>query len=472
MSKLSFARGLELGTLQDAQASTSNSNSSRIAVAQFNGNKPLPSQVFASVAQRFLPEELHEAAQERFSTASQKKILTQVERSAKLDALIQSLDEKAAKSTGNQKQANITSQVRRMLLKSRSEGDKKLRPEDRFFLEVVVITEAGDDNVSCMAESMASSMYRFFSRVATVGRVASSCSARVPSAAGREQPAVEFLVKRKAENDDATRYWRLPNTMPLHECEGRGFLEQFEQIVIRRFSPEHFDSDTISGATTSILDMTKDLDVSALEEKVASGTPQDGEGSCSDGKEMSTQDNFRPAGDISDIERNRFSRIERAVNGLEAKGCTSKRNSSTSEKVRQILIKSRAKGDRRWPDNDRYYLHVVRIDDFDNQMDDSNTVPAVASFYQFYSINSEKAADVIASVCKDDNISGVSSELLAAMRGKVESMDSAAPAVSYYRISDGMTLNDADSKGFLKQFSQVIVRRFKDGTPATERMAK
>ena len=62
-----------------------------------------------------------------------------------------------------------------MLIKSRSEGDAKLRIEDRFHLEVVRMWDAGRGGTDA-----ATALYRFYLREASAGRVASS----VPPGAG------------------------------------------------------------------------------------------------------------------------------------------------------------------------------------------------------------------------------------------------------------------------------------------------
>jgi hypothetical protein len=80
-------------------------------------------------------------------------------------------------------QTNITSQVRKMLIKSRLVGDNEnLRQEDRFFLEVIMITQCDDSLEKNSSTSVAESMYCFFSQMDTVGKVASSCSSKVTTA--------------------------------------------------------------------------------------------------------------------------------------------------------------------------------------------------------------------------------------------------------------------------------------------------
>jgi len=111
------------------------------------------------------------------------------------------------------------------------------------------------------------------------------------------------------------------------------------------------------------------------------------------------------------------------------------------EKLRQMKIKSRAKGDSRKINiEDRLYLHVILFLDYDNQQ-------KASSFCQFYSISKGKAIDIITSCSFSQKLS---SELLLAHR----------TVNLYYKIPSEMTLKDASE--YLLPFSQVIVRIFRN----------
>ncbi|KAL3805550.1 hypothetical protein ACHAW5_004779 [Stephanodiscus triporus] len=151
---------------------------------------------------------------------------TEWERTRRLDALLRGLEDKkssSGKKEEKQKQRAVSEKVRSMLLKSRSEGDEKLRMEDRFHLEVVRLWDAPATTVDTTTS------YRFYSLQTTAGRVASSV---VPNL-GNER-ASEFLVRfpPPADGDDNntrwTRYRMLPNTMTLHDAQRAGWLREFD----------------------------------------------------------------------------------------------------------------------------------------------------------------------------------------------------------------------------------------------------
>ena len=103
-----------------------------------------PSEIFTAVEQRSDAEILQEqhAREQAIASAGndkpkkkKKKKRTEKERAQRLDTLLQNLDDKS----GKKKKKAVSAQVRKMLLKQKSEGNKKLRMEDRFHLEIVCL---------------------------------------------------------------------------------------------------------------------------------------------------------------------------------------------------------------------------------------------------------------------------------------------------------------------------------------------
>jgi len=277
---------LELGTFQDASPTYTTSTT---AVA----NKLLPSQLFSAVEQRFQQEEEEMANNNNNISPPRKKKQTQDEQQAKLKEMIQRLDETqmADNHKMNGQKSNITSQVRCMLIKSRSVPGipihKNLRPEDRFFLEVVL----EDNTATCV-----SSYFYFYSQMTTAGKVATTAST-----ANQE---VECLVEK-----DAT-FWRLPNTMTLYECQNHNYLQQFDRVVI------HQITSTNGTSTPSIVDWENSKEKKFfIESNIAETIPSHSTlPTCTARSNVSnTTDDAASKIPITDVERNRISRIEKAI---------------------------------------------------------------------------------------------------------------------------------------------------------------
>lgn len=189
-----------------------------------------------------------------------------------------------AKKGGGSKKAKknkkVSDQVKKMLIKSRAEGNKKIRAEDRIYLDVVLFdvtkvksAKDGDDSgnrnengseidgcggsaaegilgdESKQVERFMSSSYMFFSRVATVGKLIST---RTGSSANFRDIGAELLVLTSPSNEcegaeDSMVYRRLPPTLPLHEAESRGYFKNFGRVIVRVFKA---DVDAISNCYT------------------------------------------------------------------------------------------------------------------------------------------------------------------------------------------------------------------------------
>ena len=116
--------------------------------------------------------------------------------------------------------------VRSMLIKLRSKGDAKLRMEDRFHLEVVRVWDAGGGGTDA-----AMAVYRFYSRQASTGRMASS----VASGAGDGPlPTATRCSGQSIRGGEG--YRRLPNAVTLHNAERVGWVGEFDTVVVCVYS--------------------------------------------------------------------------------------------------------------------------------------------------------------------------------------------------------------------------------------------
>ena len=409
----------------DAQYNNKNSNkgNSQLAInssfVQFKdstlaASKPLPSQVMESVAKRFAEEDGNldaEAEKARFlrrqNRENKKKI--QQERAAKLDQRIQKLEEQSS-----EKNKTVSDQVRRMLIKSRATGDKNLKMQDRIYFQCML--DNGDDITK---------EYRYFSPQDTFSKIASS----FPSQGSLQSS--EVLVQRKSNEDNSTVYRRFPVAMRVYEAISGNYLtDQFDTMIIR-LSREGED------ATPSILEEvkmdTKTRDVEDIEMKDVSP-------SVTGEKVAETNDMPNLDGCVK-IDKELTALIY-AMDVANNKGKKPKKKSSATTKVRNMQMKSKAKGDsKRVPKiENRFFLEVVLIG-IDGK---------ASSSFQF--------------LARTDPIQRLLQNL--SMDSKQTDWDFLTPieadADSFKVISEtSMTLDEAEKKGILHSFDRIIVSQSK-----------
>ena len=129
-----------------------------------------PSEIFTAVSTRSDSDNDHDIQQHSKKPPAKKK-RSEKQRSQRLDTLIQNLTAKSSLSSskdGGGKKKRVTDKVRTMLIKSRAEGNKKLRMEDRFHLELLQLIDNGEENddaIKSNDETTTTTSYKFFSRV-------------------------------------------------------------------------------------------------------------------------------------------------------------------------------------------------------------------------------------------------------------------------------------------------------------------
>jgi hypothetical protein len=214
-----------------------------------------PSDIFTAVSHRSdnYDDDNKQCGQREQSKPPPKKKRSEKQRTQRLDSLIQNL----AQATTVGKKKRVSDKVRNMLIKSRAEGNKKIRMEDRFHLELLHLIDVEDSSTKNAASNGTS--YLFFSRVTTAGKVASSVAGPIGNS-----KSVEFLVSFPPGIDGVTTtYRRLPNTMSLHEAQQAGYLQEFDMVVIRMFSIDRHDEFSQS---KSVLDPDDDENENEAEE--------------------------------------------------------------------------------------------------------------------------------------------------------------------------------------------------------------
>ena len=165
-------------------------------------------------------------------------------RLAQLDEKINNKNKKGTKG----KNKKVSEQVRKMLIKSRAVGNKKLRQEDRFYIDTVLWDETSveNDRYNGSIQQTMSSSFMFFSRVATVGKVISTTAGSLADSRdkGAELLALTSPVTSTSSKEDDNNkinslvYRRIPPTLPLHDAESKGYFKNFERVIVRIFRAE------------------------------------------------------------------------------------------------------------------------------------------------------------------------------------------------------------------------------------------
>jgi|AntRauTorckE5430_2_1112549.scaffolds.fasta_scaffold00057_8 hypothetical protein len=299
--------------------------------------KMLPSEIFQAVEGRFdglenITNASHEVSKVMSKLAKKR---TEEERQAQIDSRLKRLDTKS-------KHSKVSTQVKRMLIKSRADGDKQIRMENRFYLETVVIDDSnGNLDDSTNDEESA---HCFYGRSNNVGKIVSSALRNFNLDCDR---MAELLVVARNKEDRICSFMRLPNTMPIYEAENSGHIKIFDRVIIRvynrledrsshAFADSH-DKTTSQQGDAMSLDGDKD-DESQPRDKISVGI----------------------TGEVTNvINPTLCMSITNAIDEHEKKKKKSKKNAATTEKVKQILLKGKAKGNKKIRDVDRFYLEVV-----------------------------------------------------------------------------------------------------------------
>lgn len=310
-----------------------------------------------------LPSQLMDVSQYRMNSGSVEtsssslpskpvKKRTEKERRTKLDALILKLDESSKKS-------KVSSQVRKMLIKSRAEGNNNIRVEDRFYIDTVLTIDDCDrkeESFSQEEEEKHTVVHYFFGRSCNIGHVVSKVVNGLNI--GNEKMAELLVLDRKLTSSSEVKnsvYRRLPNMLPIYEAERLGYIENFDRVIVQIF-------DKKAGETTSLLtslcdERTNDsIDQNVETELLDQSSDQ--EASNHENKSVVSMDKV----DVpSDDQLKLYIKIKHAIEKFDAMNQKKVKTSKVSEKVRQMLMKSKAKGNKKCHEKDRLYLEVLCI---------------------------------------------------------------------------------------------------------------
>ncbi|GAX17990.1 hypothetical protein FisN_18Hh203 [Fistulifera solaris] len=280
-----------------------------------------PSQLLQSAIDTSIPQEDEMAARIIRNENRQNSALRQKERLERLQKQIQTLEQKSGKTS---------IQVRKMLIKSRATGRQNLI--DRLHFKCYIVLD--DDEVEQSEEE-----YRFFSPQDTAGKVVESFSQNRGARRG------ELLVTTKSG-----AYLRLPTLMRLYEAIEANYVEDFMTVVIRFYdtglcleTPNIEEGDKAFGSAEQICDDSAPATTVAALDK----------------QEVSTTENFSAKTLMT------LPQLAGALTALDSKAKksgSSKPKTTTVDKVKQMQLKARAKGDgKRVKLPDRFYFELVVV---------------------------------------------------------------------------------------------------------------
>ena len=409
------------------------------------GDKLKPTDIFNAVQSRFdheLPPSQQQSNQD-VQAKKKKQKRTEQQRHQRLDTILNNLKSK--------KKTSAT--VRNMLIKSRAEGDKKLRMEDRFHLEIVRVDDCNGAADQVTGDTNEKSDYRFYSRQTTAGKVASGSA---PSL-GQDR-AAEFLVCVAKEEEK--RYRRLPNTTSLHDAELKGWINEFDLVLIRIFqlsSHNGSETDGVVGPSKSVLDPESDeesnkdanddsMEVEATDRKDTISDTALSEEVTTAPKDFQVNTNICQF-DLKCRIQTIFHMAESGEIQIENnKPIKSNPKKSVSKQVQNILMKSKAKGDKKIKQEDRVYLEMIL---FCDSNDDALTVSSISASYRFYEKRKSighiiESLDIVKSSGKKNNM-------------EVDFIVHDEENV-IRKLPTDTILSDAVQDGNLNNFDRVVVR--------------
>ena len=369
---------------------------------------PLPSRVMETVSNRFAAEERAEELKrmetsETSITALRRKNIQlraqkELERVTKLDQRIAMLEEQSNNNNSKpNKKKKISDQVLRMLVKSRATGDKNLKDQDRFYFQCLILfddnnantttNDSEDHNTAKTAPGGAipSKEYRYFSPQDTFAKIANSVSNNNGRHKANKEFFSEVLCRRsegQIEKEMQTAlpvYRRFPTTMRIYEAKSRGYLSLSENItnyfddtlIIRCYKdredatpliqdetilPINNETESIKEGITDSDDQMASADAATMSICTPTAADKKTNTACNDtDTTMTTTTTFEDT-QLSDAIR----QMDDANKKGTKKGLSAKK-SAAALKVRQMKMKSKAKGNKKLKIEDRVFLEVVSI---------------------------------------------------------------------------------------------------------------
>ena len=342
-------------------------------------NALLPSQVMESVSNRFAAEE-REEEQRRLKNAAntnsrrgnlRRRGQTEIERAAKLEQRIARLED----SSKNKKQKKVSDQVLRMLVKSRATGDKNLKEKDRLYFQCLnLVDDSNEDPTNeSSADAKSSKEYRYFSPQDTFAKIAGTFS---NSRKHDKEFFSEVLCRLSVGTSEETSqelpvYGRFPVTMRVYEAQSKGYLSlsetvsnYFDDMLIVRWYRDREDATSLIQDVLLVGDESNPNDANDTDmpdkEMLTNGvtTPIDMD---IDEEIDAEKNNGESTSTFQDVSLTNTIRELDEANKKGTKKSISAKKSAAALKVKQMKMKSKAKGNKKVKMEDRVFLEVVSI---------------------------------------------------------------------------------------------------------------
>ena len=125
-----------------------------------------------------------------------------------------------------------------MLIKSKSTGNARVKPEDRVYLEIILFHDDNAD-IDEVTLSSISTSYRYFSKQNDVQHIINVSSQAQDSHTAESNIKSELIVRKPS--GDAIKpefqYRNLLSTSTLGDLMRKGFIENFDRVLIRIHDP-------------------------------------------------------------------------------------------------------------------------------------------------------------------------------------------------------------------------------------------
>lgn len=308
----------------------------------------------------------------------------------KLESRIQQLHDNAAAASASSARGSrnriVSQQVERMLIKSRATGRSDLKLQDRFYLSFVVDRGPNDDPLL---------EHRYVSPQDTVGRLleAFPCPAEWTS---------ELLVRTtRSEGDRDGECRRLPTLWRVYELVAEGVVAEFDRLVVRWYDP------TCEEPSTSLQDDLESAAAASADGDVDSMIPNNSQplDGAASALQVLTDQPIEPLSETVGLDRPlelppgpSVLEVHPAVGPIllralqlydnDSKASSSHRrttkgaakaSSAAAVKVRQMQLKSKARGDvKRVLLPDRFFLELVTMVVLVSDAAETTTTPSVS----------------------------------------------------------------------------------------------
>lgn len=446
----------------------------------------LPSQIFQAIQDRHVVNDelrLKDSKRPLPSNSALESSIIQKERNKRLDAKLKDLDTKLMSKSGSKtanKNKRITKQVRNMLIKSRSEGESKLRQEERIYLELVVFQddfesceESGSDTIVPQVTKNNKDVepfFRFFSRATTIGKATSTVLKKFQEEEkilnlSDENFMSEFLISSPSPSGEkeSSTWYRLSNNMVFHDAIRKEYVRDFDRVVVRIFNKKQAtQTQSIEDFISKKIEQIKSVPVPVSGVDIQNNIKMTEETNNNEAAEIPSQELDNSARKISLYINKEIKQFElhssesdtkkkKSVRSAKSSSATdkakNKKPKKVSKQVQNMLMKSRSTGDKKLKLEERVYIEVLVFQDHDKD----NSSKRMESIYKYFSRSSNigKAISTVTGPASKNS----TAEFLISIN-----QDTDSPL--WMRLPSNMCFSEALQKNYLKEFDRVVVRVF------------